>query len=263
MGWKSSMAANKPLPRATNMSGGGSPEGAEVQTCTLFSPLWALFGTFLARQRVTTSPPQRRREQRIKSRWMLKSISCKIPPKHRVTARAAHGNPNPSERIAGIRKRREFLRLRVLKAQPQLKRRIPALRANRRMQGNRRGRLPVIQRIRIAVASAVKKRNVTVWLMKRNAKHVPIRQKLISPEKPALQPSAELNSQILRAVQHNRTADAAVCAIHIGGIGVHGGGKQHGASSLSANKKRQGKFLHLPPKSPYFIRSSSSARRAS
>ena len=33
--------------------------------------------------------------------------------------------------------------------------------------------------------------------------------------------------------------------------------------SLSANEKRQGKFLHLPPKFPYFIRSSSSARRAS
>ncbi len=32
---------------------GGSPEGAEVQTCTLFSPLWALFGYFLARQKVT------------------------------------------------------------------------------------------------------------------------------------------------------------------------------------------------------------------
>ena len=120
---------------------------------------------------------------------MLKSISCKIAPKHRVAARAAHGNPNPSERIAGIRERRNFLRLRVLKSQPHLKRRIPALRANRRMQGNRRGRLPVIQHIRIAVASAVKKRNVVVCLMKRNAKHVPIRQKLISPEKPA-RPSA-------------------------------------------------------------------------
>ena len=179
-----------PLFPARNFYGGGSPEGAEVQTCTLFSPLWALFGTFLARQKVTTSPPQRRREQRIKSRWMLKSISCKIAPKHRMTARAAHGNPNPTERIAGIRERREFLRLRVLKGQIHLKRRIPALWANRRMQGSWRGRLPVIQRIRIAVASAVKKRNVTVGLMKRNAKHVLIRQKLISPEKPALQASA-------------------------------------------------------------------------
>lgn len=113
------------------------------------------------------------------------------------------------------------------------------------MQGNRRGRLPVIQHIRIAVASAVKKRNVTVWLMKRNAKHVPIRQKLISPEKPAFQPSAELNSQFFRAVQRNCTADAAGCAVHIGGIGTHGGGKQHGASSYS--KSGRG-FLHLPPK---------------
>lgn len=51
----------------------GSPEGAEVQTCTLFSPLWALFGTFLSQQKVTSSPPQRRREQRIKSRLVLKS----------------------------------------------------------------------------------------------------------------------------------------------------------------------------------------------
>ena len=145
----------------------------------------------------------------------VESISCKIPPKHRVAARAAQAYPNPSEHIVGIRKRREFLRLRVLKAQPQLKRRIPALRANRRMQGNRRGRLPVIQHIRIAVASAVKKRNVAVWLMKRNAKHVPIRQKLISPEKPAFQPSTELNVQFFRAVQHNRTADAAGCVVHI------------------------------------------------
>ena len=40
----------------------GSPEGAEVQTCTL----WALFGYFLARQKVTTSRPQTRREQRKK-----------------------------------------------------------------------------------------------------------------------------------------------------------------------------------------------------
>ena len=63
------MAANKPLPRATNMSGGGSPEGAEVQTCTLFSPLWALFGYFLARQKVTTSRPQTRREQQKKTAW--------------------------------------------------------------------------------------------------------------------------------------------------------------------------------------------------
>ena len=188
---KSSQAWTPPLLfPARNFYGGGSPEGAEVQTCTLFSPLWALFGTFLARQKVTTSPPQRRREQRIKSRWILKSISCKIPPKHCMTACAAHGNPNPSERIAGIRKRRNFLRIRILKGQIHLKRRIPALRANRRMQGNRRGRLPVIQRIRIAVASAVKQRNVTVGLMKRNAKHVPIRQKLIPPEKPAFQASA-------------------------------------------------------------------------
>ena len=57
-----------PLFPARNCSGGGSPEGAEVQTRTLFSPLWALFGYFLARQKVTTSPPQRRREQRQKSR---------------------------------------------------------------------------------------------------------------------------------------------------------------------------------------------------
>ena len=171
---KSSQAGRQPpLFPARNFCGRGSPEGAEVQTCTLFSPLWALFGTFLSQQKVTFSPPQRRREQRIKSRWMLKSISCKISPKHRVTACAAQAQPNPSEHIVGIRKRREFLRLRVLKAQPQLKRRIPALWANRRMQGNRRGRLPVIQHIRIAVASAVKKRNVAVWLMKRNAKHAP------------------------------------------------------------------------------------------
>ena len=47
-----------------NMSGGGSPEGAEVQTCALFSPLWAFFGYFLARQKVTTSRPQTRWEQR-------------------------------------------------------------------------------------------------------------------------------------------------------------------------------------------------------
>ena len=58
---------------ARNGRGGGSPEGAEVQTCTLFSPLWAFFGTFLSQQKVTTSPPQRRREQRIKSRLVLKS----------------------------------------------------------------------------------------------------------------------------------------------------------------------------------------------
>lgn len=170
---------------ARNFCGGGSPEGAEVQTCTLFSPLWALFGTFLSQQKVTFSPPQRRREQRIKSRWILKSISCKILPKHRVAARAAHGNPNPSERIAGIRKRREFLRIRILKGQIHLKRRIPALRANRRMQGNRRGRLSVIQHIRIAVASAVKKRNVAARQVKRKNKRVIKRQKLISPEKPA------------------------------------------------------------------------------
>ena len=177
-----------------------------------------------------------------------------------MAACAAHCHPNPSEHIVGIRKRREFLRIRILKGQIHLKRRIPALWANRRMQGNRRGRLPVIQHIRIAVASAVKKRNVAVWLMKRNAKHVPVRQKLIPPEKPALQPSTELNVQFFRAVQRNCTADAAGCAVHIGGIGTHGGGKQDGASSYS--KSGRG-FLLLPPKFPYFIRSSSSARRAS
>nr|DAP58452.1 MAG TPA: hypothetical protein [Caudoviricetes sp.] len=48
---------------ARNFCGRGSPEGAEVQTCTLFSPLWAFFGTFLSQQKVTSSPPQRRRER--------------------------------------------------------------------------------------------------------------------------------------------------------------------------------------------------------
>ena len=66
---RSVQPGNRPLLfPSINMSGGGSPEGAEVQTRTLFSPLWALFGYFLARQKVTTSPPQRRREQRKKSR---------------------------------------------------------------------------------------------------------------------------------------------------------------------------------------------------
>ena len=66
---RSAQPGNRPpLFPARNCSGGGSPEGAEVQTRTLFSPLWALFGYFLARQKVTTSPPQRRREQRKKSR---------------------------------------------------------------------------------------------------------------------------------------------------------------------------------------------------
>ena len=61
---KSSQAGQQqPLFSTINMGGGGSPEGAEVQTCTLFSPLWAFFGYFLARQKVTTSPPQRRLEQ--------------------------------------------------------------------------------------------------------------------------------------------------------------------------------------------------------
>jgi len=41
-------------------------EAGGVQNCTLFSPLWALFGTFLARQKVTTLRPQTRREQRKK-----------------------------------------------------------------------------------------------------------------------------------------------------------------------------------------------------
>ena len=67
-----------PLFPSINMSGGGSPEGAEVQTCTLFSPLWAFFGTFLSQQKVTSSPPQRRREQRIKSRLVLKSSMGKM-----------------------------------------------------------------------------------------------------------------------------------------------------------------------------------------
>ena len=66
MGWKSSKPAEKHLPPARNFDGGGSPEGAEVQTSTLFSPLWALFGYFLARQKGTTSRPQTRREQRKK-----------------------------------------------------------------------------------------------------------------------------------------------------------------------------------------------------
>ncbi len=66
MGWKSSKPAEKHLPPARNFDGGGSPEEAEVQTCTLFSPLWALFGSFLARQKGTTSRPQTRREQRKK-----------------------------------------------------------------------------------------------------------------------------------------------------------------------------------------------------
>ncbi|MFQ7072344.1 MAG: hypothetical protein ACLRUT_01715 [Christensenellales bacterium] len=55
-----------PLFPSINMSGGGSPEGAEIPALSLFSPLWAFFGYFLARQKVTTSPPQRRREQRKK-----------------------------------------------------------------------------------------------------------------------------------------------------------------------------------------------------
>jgi hypothetical protein len=69
MGWKSSKPAEKLLPPARNFDGGGSPEGAEVQTCTLFSPLWALFGSFLARQKGTTSRPQTRREQQKKTAW--------------------------------------------------------------------------------------------------------------------------------------------------------------------------------------------------
>ena len=32
---------------------GGSPEGAEIPALSLFSPLWAFFGYFLARQKVT------------------------------------------------------------------------------------------------------------------------------------------------------------------------------------------------------------------
>jgi hypothetical protein len=56
-----------PLFPSINMSGGGSPEGAEIPALYLFSPLWAFFGYFLARQKVTTSPPQRRRERRKKS----------------------------------------------------------------------------------------------------------------------------------------------------------------------------------------------------
>jgi hypothetical protein len=65
---KSSQAGQEqPLFPPINMGGGGSPEGAEVQTCTLFSPLWAFFGYFLARQKVTTSPPQRRLEQQEKT----------------------------------------------------------------------------------------------------------------------------------------------------------------------------------------------------
>ena len=76
---KSSQAAQQPpLFTARNCSGGGSPEGAEVQTCTLFSPLWALFGTFLSQQKVTFSPPQRRREWRMKSRLVLKSSMGKM-----------------------------------------------------------------------------------------------------------------------------------------------------------------------------------------
>ena len=67
------LGSRKQLFHARNFCGGGSPEGAEVPTCTLFSPLWALFGTFLSQQKVTSSPPQRRREQRIKSRLVLKS----------------------------------------------------------------------------------------------------------------------------------------------------------------------------------------------
>ena len=56
-----------PLFPSINMSGGGSPEGAEIPALYLFSPLWALFGYFLARQKVTTSPPQRRLEQQEKT----------------------------------------------------------------------------------------------------------------------------------------------------------------------------------------------------
>ncbi len=48
MGWKSSKPAEKLLSPVRNFDGGGSPEGAEVQTCTLFSPplgaLWLLSG---------------------------------------------------------------------------------------------------------------------------------------------------------------------------------------------------------------------------
>ena len=61
------LGSRKQLFPARNFCGGGSPEGAEVQTCTLFSPLWAFFGYFLARQKVTTSPPQRRLEQQEKT----------------------------------------------------------------------------------------------------------------------------------------------------------------------------------------------------
>ena len=47
------LLAKQMLIATGNFHGGGSPEGAEVQTCTLFSPLWAFFGYFLARQKVT------------------------------------------------------------------------------------------------------------------------------------------------------------------------------------------------------------------
>ena len=38
---------------ARNCSGGGSPEEAEIPALYLFSSLWAFFGYFLARQKVT------------------------------------------------------------------------------------------------------------------------------------------------------------------------------------------------------------------
>lgn len=66
MGWKSSKPAEKLLPRATNMSGGWSPEGAVAQTRHSTDPSGRSLVTFWRAQEVTPSPPQRRREQRKK-----------------------------------------------------------------------------------------------------------------------------------------------------------------------------------------------------
>ena len=67
-------------------------------------------------------------------------------------------------------------------------------------------------------------------------------------------------ARIQKAAKKIQSDSDVLVVIGIGGIGAHGGGKQHGASSYS--KSGRG-FLLLPPKFPYFIRSSSSARRAS
>ena len=89
---------------ARNCSGGGSPEGAEIPALSLFSPLWAFFGYFLARQKVTyvasaeamNATTKIKQEERKRLRRAKSRIPAFCAQKRPFTRTQCHPNTAPA-----------------------------------------------------------------------------------------------------------------------------------------------------------------------